>query len=160
MKNLIRNFEKCDWNCVAEIYKQGIESGIATFTAECPSYDEWDKMHLTECRFVYEESGKIIGWIALSPVSSRDVYKGVAEISVYVDNDYHGKGVGTALIEHLKATAPEHGLWSLCSTILEINVPSIGLHEKCGFRKIGYKERIAKDKFGKWQNTVLMEYRL
>ena len=149
-----------DWERVSEIYRQGIESGIATFTKECPVFAVWDSMHLKSCRFVFEESDMVVGWIAVSPTSTREVYRGVVEISVYVDEQYRGQGIGTALVEHLKERAPRFGFWSLFSVILAVNMSSINIHKKCGFREIGYKERIAKDRFGNWQNTVLMEYRL
>ena len=110
--------KKTDWSGVSKIYKQGIESGVATFTTQCPSFEIWDNMHLKCCRFVYEESDNILGWIAVSPTSIREVYKGVVEISVYVDEMCRGKGIGTKLIEYVKKNAHKFGFWSLFSVIL------------------------------------------
>lgn len=156
---MIREMLDTDWTRVAEIYKQGIESGIATFNTECPNFEEWDKSHVKECRYVYEEDGKVVGWISISPSSSRCVYKGCVEMSVYIDSEYKGRGIGTALVNHLINESVKLGYWSIYSAIISINKASIALHRKCGFREIGYRERIAKDKFGEWQNTTLMEYR-
>ena len=156
---MIRAMVEKDWASVSEIYKQGIEGGTATFNTECPSYEEWDAGHLQTCRFVYEEDGKVVGWVAISPSSSRCAYKGCVEMSVYVDQNYRGHGVGTALVKELITQSEKEGFWSIYSAIISINEASIRLHKKCGFREIGYRERIAKDRFGVWQNTTLMEYR-
>lgn len=157
---MIREMNKNDWTRIEEIYLQGIEKGTATFNTKCPSYEEWDKGHLENCRFVYEDEGKVVGWVAISPTSSRCVYKGCVEMSVYVDNDYQGKGIGTGLVERLLKEAWEQGYWSILSTVISINTASIALHKKSGFREIGYREKIAKDRFGNWQNTTLFEFRL
>lgn len=157
---MIREMVKNDWEYVAHIYSQGLEKGISTFNTICPSYEEWNNGHLSNCRFVYTENEKVIGWIAISPISSRDAYKGCVEMSVYVDNDYHGKGIGTSLVKKLIAEAGKQGYWSIYSAIFSINTASITMHKKCGFREIGYREKIAKDRFGNWQNTTLMELRL
>lgn len=157
---MIRQMEKCDWERVSEIYKQGIESGKATFTATCPSFEEWDRNHLKECRLVYEEDGMVYGWAAVSPTSYREVYKGVVEVSIYIDEKKTGKGIGTQLMQAVIEGARACGFWSIFSVILSVNRGSIEFHKKCGFREIGYKERIAKDRFGVWQNTTLMELRL
>ena len=156
---MIRPMIDNDWERVSEIYKQGMEGGTATFNTECPSFEEWDKGHIKECRFVYEDEGKVIGWVAISPTSSRCVYKGCVEMSIYVDQKYRGHGVGTALVNELIKGSEKAGYWSIYSAIISINRASIALHKKCGFREIGYRERIAKDRFGEWQNTTLMEYR-
>lgn len=156
---MIREMRDEDWGTVAEIYKQGLEEGTSTFNTECPSFAEWNEGHLRNCRFVFEEEGKVVGWIALSPTSSRCAYKGCVEMSVYVDRNYRGHGIGTALVNMIIREAEKDGYWSIYSAIFSINKASIALHKKCGFREIGYRERIAKDRFGKWQNTTLMEYR-
>ena len=156
---MIREMRDEDWGTVAEIYKQGLEEGTSTFNTECPSFAEWNEGHLRNCRFVFEEEGKVVGWIALSPSSSRCAYKGCVEMSVYVDRNYRGHGIGTALVNTIIREAEQCGYWSIYSAIFSINKASIALHKKCGFREIGYRERIAKDRFGKWQNTTLMEYR-
>ena len=156
---MIREMRDEDWGTVAEIYKQGLEEGTSTFNTECPSFAEWNEGHVKNCRFVFEEEGKVVGWIALSPSSSRCAYKGCVEMSVYVDRNYRGHGIGTALVNTIIREAEQCGYWSIYSAIFSINKASIALHKKCGFREIGYRERIAKDRFGKWQNTTLMEYR-
>ena len=156
---MIREMRDEDWGTVAEIYKQGLEEGTSTFNTECPGFAEWNEGHLRNCRFVFEEEGKVVGWIALSPASSRCAYKGCVEMSVYVDRNYRGHGIGTALVNTIIREAEKDGYWSIYSAIFSINKASIALHKKCGFREIGYRERIAKDRFGKWQNTTLMEYR-
>jgi len=156
---VIREMRDEDWGTVSEIYKQGLEEGTSTFNTECPSFAEWNEGHVKNCRFVFEEEGKVVGWIALSPSSSRCAYKGCVEMSVYVDRNYRGQGIGTALVNTIIREAEKDGYWSIYSAIFSINKASIALHKKCGFREIGYRERIAKDRFGKWQNTTLMEYR-
>lgn len=157
---MIRKMEKHDWDAVASIYQKGIESGTATFTTLCPTYAEWDKAHLPECRLVFEENGLVLGWIAGAPTSARDAYKGVVEVSIYVDDSCHGNGIGTSLMSAFIEEARKNGIWSLYSVIFSVNKHSIQFHKHCGFREIGYRERIAKDRFGQWQNTTLMEYRL
>ncbi len=157
---MIREMVINDWKRVAEIYTQGIEKGIATFNTKCPSYEEWDAGHLSKGRLVYIADEKIVGWVAISPSSSRCAYKGCVEMSVYVDNDYQGRGIGTALVQRLTREIQKEGYWSVYSSILSINTASIAMHKKCGFREIGYRERIARDYFGNWQNTTLMELRL
>lgn len=157
---MIREMVQNDWKQVAEIYSQGLEKGISTFNTQCPSYDEWDKGHVRACRFVYIEDEKVVGWVAINPSSSRCAYKGCVEMSVYVDNDYQGRGIGTALVQKMVMAAKEEGYWSILSTVISINTASIVMHKKCSFREIGYRERIAKDRFGNWQNTTLLELRL
>ena len=156
---MIRKMMPNDWKRVAEIYKQGLERGISTFNTECPTYEEWDNEHIKDCRYVYVTDEKVVGWIAISPISGRCVYKGCVEVSIYIDEEYQGKGIGTELMKILCAETEKAGYWSLYSAIISINKASIELHKKCGFREIGYREKIAKDRFGVWQNTTLMERR-
>lgn len=155
----IRDMVKEDWNQVKEIYAEALKDGKSTFTKEVPSYEEWDKNHLKDCRFVLEKDDKVVGWCALSKTSARDVYKGVVEISIYFDKDYRGMGLGEVLMDYLCKESERIGYWTLVSVILSVNFPSIKLHEKCGFRKVGYREKIAKDIFGRWQDTFLYEKR-
>ena len=157
---MIREMTVNDWERVAEIYLQGIEKGTVTFNTECPSFKEWDSGHIKNCRFVYVEGEKVVGWVAISPSSSRCVYKGCVEMSIYIDYDYQGRGIGKKLIEKLLCEAKKQGYWSIYSAVISINEASVALHKKCGFREIGYRERIAKDRFGNWQNTTLFELRL
>lgn len=147
-----------DWNSVAKIYQQGIETKDATFETEVPSWDEWDGDHMNECRIVAEVDGEVLGWAALSAVSSRCVYQGVAEVSVYVSTDYLGKKIGSALLERLVIASEEAGIWSLHSGIFPENEVSIHVHEKMGFRIVGIHEKIGKMN-GEWRDTVLMERR-
>lgn len=155
----IRPMLKEDWQMVSEIYKQGIESNIATFEYQCPPYDEWDFAHKKEGRFIAEKKGIAVGWIALSEISRRKVYKGVCEISVYVDFDEKRQGIGEALLKHEISFADENNIWTLQASILDENEASIQLHEKCGFRRVGYRKMIGMDKTNHWRNIILMERR-
>ena len=155
----IRDFKEDDWKYVKEIYQQGLDSNIATFQTVCPSFEEWDDGHLKDCRFVAIYDGKVVGFAVLSPTSKREVYRGVVEVSIYLDLQYTYKGIGTKLFHHLIASAERGGYWSLYSSIIDKNTASIAFHEKCGFRKIGFREKIAKDRFGDWHNTILFERR-
>ena len=157
---MIREMNIKDWEQMKAIYLQGIETGVATFNTESPSYEEWNSEHIDSCRFVYVDGEKVVGWVALSPISSRCIYSGCAEMSVYIDNDFQGRGIGTELVKRLLREAQEQEYWSILSSVISINSASIALHKKCGFREIGYRERIAKDRFGKWQNVTLFELRL
>lgn len=143
---------------IVEIYLQGISTQIATFQNEAPSWEEWDKSHLNSCRLVAFLEGKICGWAALSPVSSRCVYSGVAEVSIYIDQEHRGKGIGKALLQELIHQSEKEGIWTLQSSIFSENLPSIKLHESCGFRMVGYREKIGL-KNGIWKDNVLMERR-
>ncbi len=155
----IREMTESDYQGVAEIYGQGVESGTATFQRTVPDFGEWNKNHLPFCRYVAEADGIIIGWTALTLGLSREPYKGVAELSIYVRENYRRHGVGFALIERVKEKAESYGIWMLESRICRQNTNSIKLHEKCGFRTVGVREKIAKDKFDQWQDTVEMEFR-
>ena len=157
---MIREMRKEDWERVSAIYTQGIESGGSTFNTECPGFAEWDASHCRECRFVFEEENTVAGWVAVSPTSSRECYRGVVEVSLYVDRNFRGRGIGTELMKKVIEEAPKVGFWSLYGAILSANKASIAMTKKCGFREIGYRERIAKDRFGQWQNTTMMELRL
>lgn len=159
-ENMIRNMKESDWNRVAQIYKEELERGKSTFNTVCPEYEEWDKNHLKDCRYVAETDDMVVGWAAISATSAREPYKGVVEVSIYIDEKYQGQGIGTRLLKTLCTDSEKMGYWCLYSAIFSINEASIALHKKCGFREIGYRERIAKDKFGNWQNTTLMERRI
>ena len=154
----IRKMEAGDWPAVAAIYDEGIATGIATFEKTVPPYEAWDMAHLKTCRFVAAERDTIMGWAALSPVSGRCVYGGVAEVSVYVSQAARGKGVGIALLQKLIRESEAEGLWTLQSGIFPQNSGSIRLHEKAGFRFIGKRERIAKLD-GTWYDNLLFERR-
>ena len=148
-----------DWDRVFEIYKQGIDSGQATFSSNYPTWEEWDAGHNKCCRYVTLLNDEIAGFVAVSPFSGKPHYCGVVEVTVYVDEKYWHNGVGTQLLKQLMKEAPNNGFWCLYSSIYSSNEKSLKLHNKCGFRTIGYRERIARDRFGNWTDTILMEYR-
>ncbi len=156
----IRPMVSDDWAEVVEIYYQGIQTNMATFETACPSYDVWDKGHLPSCRLVAEVDYDVAGWAALVPFSGRDCYSGVATVSIYIDANYRNRGVGEVLLTALLDETAKMGFWSIQSAIFQENLPSLKLHEKCGFRKIGYRERLGKDRFGVWRSVVLMEHRI
>ncbi len=155
---VVRNMEPSDWEDVSKIYLEGIATGFATFEAKVPSYEQWDKAHTEHCRLVAEKDGEIMGWAALSPVSSRCVYGGVGEVSVYISNKSRGKGVGKLLMEHLIKESEKAGFWTIQSGIFPENIGSIKLHEKTGFRYIGKRERVGKI-HGVWKDNLLFEKR-
>jgi L-amino acid N-acyltransferase YncA len=154
----IRLLTATDWPAVKKIYEQGIATGNATFQNEAPSWEDWDKAHLEACRFVLETDNQIVGWAALSPVSSRCVYAGVAEVSVYVNPTLSGKGYGSVLLNALIVESEKQGLWTLQSGVFPENTGSIKMHEKAGFREVGYREKIGKMN-GTWRDTILLERR-
>lgn len=148
-----------DWPQVSRIYNQSIISGGATFNTRCPVYADWDKKHLEDCRYVIIAEGKITGWCAISPTSAMEAYRGVVEVSIYIDSEYCRKGLGTVLLRYLCSESEKKGYWTLYSAIFASNAASIALHGKCGFRTVGYREKIARDKYGQWLDTVIMERR-
>ena len=154
----IKLITKDNFPDVVEIYKQGLATHIATFQNDLPQWEEWDKGHLAFCRISIYENNKMLGWTALTPVSNRCVYTGVAEVSVYVSQEERGKGIGKILLDELIAQSEANGIWTLQSGIFSENLGSIRLHEKCGFRMVGYREKIGK-KNGIWKDNVLMERR-
>jgi len=143
---------------VLEIYGHGIASGMATFETKVPDWEGFNLKYLPHSRLLAVENTIPVGWAALSPVSARDCYSGVAEVSVYVHQEHQRKGIGRSLLVELINTSEQHGIWSLLSVIHEENRASIHLHEQCGFRFIGYRERIAQLD-GIWRTTVMLEKR-
>lgn len=154
----IKNIESENFIQVAEIYRQGIATGMATFQNDVPAWDTWNGSHLLTCRIAAFEGTIMLGWAALTPVSGRYVYAGVAEVSIYIAENFRGKGIGNLLLDNLIAASERAGLWTLQSGIFPENNGSIRLHEKCGFRKIGYREKIGK-KEGIWKDNIIMERR-
>jgi phosphinothricin acetyltransferase len=146
------------WPAVRAIYEKGIATGNATFQKEAPSWEVWDKAHLPYCRLVAMSGEGILGWAALSPVSARPVYAGVAEVSIYIDDAAKGKGIGFKLLSALVKESEQHNYWTLQAGIFPENIASIRLHEKCGFRHVGRREKIGKMD-GQWRDTILMERR-
>jgi phosphinothricin acetyltransferase len=157
-KVIIRKMSATDWNSVADIYKEGIATGVATFETTVPDFESWDKAHMTSCRFVAEDYNTILGWVALSPVSSRCVYGGVAEVSVYISKVSRGKGIGKLLLHHLIDASEQEGIWTLQSGVFPTNHASIKIHEAVGFRLIGNRERVGKLN-GQWIDNILFERR-
>lgn len=131
-----------DWKNVSEIYRQGIETGNATFQQEIPTYTDWDNGHLKNCRIVAIKDNEVAGWAALTPVSGRCVYAGVAEVSVYVADKNRGHKIGHKLLEKLIIESENEKLWTLQAGIFPENIASLKIHEALGFRKIGHRERI------------------
>jgi L-amino acid N-acyltransferase YncA len=154
----LRPLKQEDWNAVADIYRQGIETGDATFEMEIPTWNNWNSAHLKSCRIVACIDNEITGWAALTPVSGRCVYAGVAEVSVYVSNKFQGQKIGTRLLETLISESEKDGIWTLQAGIFPENKISLKLHENLGFRKMGFREKIGKMK-GIWRDTILLERR-
>jgi len=154
----IRPLEKEDWQTVQRIYQEGMDTGIATFETQCPDWKTWDSKFLQSCRIVVEENNQILGWAALTPTSKRAVYKGVVEVTIYIDLNQTGRGIGTKLMTALVEASEAAGFWTLQSSILSENKPSIQLHLKAGFRILGTREKIAK-RDGIWKDTVFLERR-
>jgi phosphinothricin acetyltransferase len=154
----IRPMKPDDWPDVLEIYRQGIETGNSTFEQTLPSFEEWDKRHLNVCRLIVVSDNQISGWAALLPVSTRKVYSGVAEVSIYISEKLRGKKIGTKLLEKLIDESEKNGIWTLQASVFPENPESIKLNEKLGFRQVGYREKIGKMN-GKWRNTILFERR-
>ncbi len=154
----IRPLKPNDFISIAEIYRQGIATGIATFETMVPSWDEWDKKYLETCRLVAEENGDVIGYSVIHPISKRECYSGVCEESIYIHEVWRGKGIGRQLLQALIGESERLGIWTLQAGIFAENTASIALHEQCGFRIIGRREKIARLN-GEWKDTVLLERR-
>jgi L-amino acid N-acyltransferase YncA len=159
------------WPSIREIYREGIATGNATFETELPDWEKWDRSHCKDCRLVafepFEKDSEfliplekltVIGWAALSPVSARHVYRGVAEVSVYVAATARGRGVGKALLEALVRESEAKGIWTLQAGIFPENTASVTLHKSCGFREVGVRNRIGKLE-NRWRDVVLLERR-
>jgi L-amino acid N-acyltransferase YncA len=155
---MIRPLVPSDWPEVARIYAEGIEGGHATFETEVPDWETWNSAHLERCRLVSETEGEVLGWAALSPVSRRQVYRGVAEVSVYVGSAARGRGVGSDLLAALIHCSETFGFWTLQTSIFPENQSSVALHARHGFRVVGTRELIGSH-HGRWRDTVLMERR-
>ena len=163
MKTEIRAMAAGDWEAVRDIYLAGIATGQATFENDAPSWTAWDNGHLPAPRIVAVSNegisnGSVAGWAALSAVSSRSAYAGVAEVSVYVAEQMRGAGIGRLLLESLVKASEENRIWTLQASIFPENTASISLHNSCGFREVGRRQRIAKMN-GVWRDTLLFERR-
>jgi L-amino acid N-acyltransferase YncA len=147
-----------DWEAVRAIYAEGIASGNATFEVVAPEWEPWDRGHRRDCRLVARAGDRVVAWAALSPVSARAVYAGVAEASLYVAAEARGRGVGKALLNALIADSERAGVWTLQGAIFPENQASRALVRSCGFREVGRRERIGR-RDGVWRDTVLVERR-
>jgi L-amino acid N-acyltransferase YncA len=154
---LVRELRPEDWPSVRAIYEDGIRSGNATLETEAPSWDEWDAAH-PDLRLVIERDGEVAGWAALSPSSSRRCYRGVGAVSVYVAEPARGSGIGRALLEHLVERSERAGYWTLTAGVFSENEASLRLHKACGFREVGFRERLGESA-GVWRDVVLLERR-
>lgn len=155
----IREMLPKDETRVMEIFQQGIDSGIATFDTELPNVEVWNTSFINDCRWVLEnENNEVIGWCALKPVSKRECFKGVAEVSIYFDKNSTGKGLGTLLLKKLIIDSENHGFWTLQSNIFPENEASIKFHLKNGFRNVGIREKVGQ-LHGKWMDLVMLEKR-
>ena len=159
MSGVIDQMRVSDWEQVRAIYLEGIRSGHSTFETDAPSWEKWDEWHLHIARLVIRDGETILGWAALSPVSKRDVYRGVAELTVYVSENARGQGIGRALLEALISESETNGIWTLQASIFPENTASVQLHLRCGFREVGRRERIAMLN-GVWRDTLLFERRI
>jgi phosphinothricin acetyltransferase len=159
------------WPAVREIYREGMATGNATFETELPDWEKWDSSHRKDCRLValepFAKDSELVisldevtalGWAALSPISTRQVYQGVAEVSVYVAAAVRGRGVGKALLRALVQESEANGVWTLQAGIFPENVASLGLHKSCGFREVGIRRRIGKFRDA-WRDVLLLERR-
>src|ERR1044071_1605748 len=146
-----------DWEQVRAIYLEGVRSGNSTFETDAPSWEKWNESHLEIARLVMRDEESVIGWAALSPVSKRDVYRGVAEVTVYVTESARGKGIGRALLEALIAESEKNDIWTLQASIFPENTASIELHLRCGFREVGRRER-SEEHTSELQSRVDISY--
>lgn len=146
------------WPEVRAVYVEGLATGDATFETEAPEWERWDAAHLRACRLVALDDGRVAGWAALSPVSARAVYAGVAEVSVYVGAGFRGRGLGRALLSALVRESEAAGIWTLQASVFPENVASVELHKACGFREVGRRERVGRLR-GRWRDTILLERR-
>ena len=156
----IRQMVPEDWESVRSIYVQGLATKDATFESDVPSWEKWDESHLTVPRLVavFPNEGDVVGWAALTRVSPRAVYSGVAEVSVYVADNFRGKSIGTHLLKLLIDESEQEGIWTLQASVFPENIASLTLHKICGFREVGTRRRIGALR-GIWRDTVLLERR-
>ena len=154
----IETLQPAHWPAVREIYREGIETGQATFETAVPTWEAWDNGHRPDCRLIALIDNRIVGWAALSPVSRRQVYNGVAEVSIYIATFARGQGIGKRLMQSLVTNSEEAGIWTLQSTVFLENEASVVMHQALGFRIVGKRERIAQ-MHESWRDTILLERR-
>ncbi len=155
---MIREMRHGDAGAVLEIYRLGLDTGEASFETEVPEWRDWDRKYHPFCRLVDVRDGRVLGWAALAPVSARACYRGVAEVSIYVDSAHRGEGIGDRLMAALVEASEAHGIWTLNSSIFPQNRATLRLHLRHGFREVGIRERIAQH-HGRWRDTLLLERR-
>ena len=155
---MIRTLKESDAATVLDIYQQGLDSGEASFETSAPEWQVWDRKYHPFGRLIREQADQIQGWAALAPVSARECYRGVAEVSVYVASNHLGKGVGQDLMAALVEISEDNGIWSLYSSIFPENKATLRLHLRHGFREVGMRERIAQ-RDSRWRNTMILERR-
>lgn len=143
---------------VAQIYQQAIDAGNITLARNTPSWEVWNKEHLTDMRFVAWQDNQVIGWVALSPILQRTGYQGVTELSIYIHNHQQGKGIGKLLMQHIIDASEQAGIWTILSLIFPENAKSIQLHEQFGFRLLGTQKKSAQLN-GIWMDNVILERR-
>ena len=158
MEIVVRPLVKTDWEAISRINAEGIATGIATFETRVPNWELWNDKYIKPCRIVAEINGVVAGFAVLSQVSKREVYQGVAEVSVYVSEQYRGNHIGETLLKQLIKESEQYGFWTLQAAIFSENIASIRLHEKCGFRVVGVREKIGI-LHGKWHDNYLLERR-
>lgn len=146
------------WSEIAAIYQEGIQTGYATFEKEIPTWEKWNNSHLESCRLIALMDNQIVGWAALSPVSFRCVYGGVAEVSIYISKNHRGQNIGNILLKKLIKESEKNEIWTLQSGVFRENIESIKLHENLGFRQIGFREKVGKLD-GVWKDNILFERR-
>ena len=154
----LKPLHKTHWDSVSKIYADGIKTGIATFETEVPDWELWNAKYIEPCRIVALVNEQIVGFGVLSQVSKRTVYKGVAEVTVYVDEAFRGQHIGETLLNQLIQDSEANGFWTLQAGIFSENLASIKLHKKCGFRVVGYREKIGQ-LYGKWYDNHFLERR-
>lgn len=155
---MIRNLRNSDADAVLDIYRQGLETGEASFETEAPDWETWQSKYLSACRLVYTQDSQLLAWAALAPVSVRDCYRGVAEVSIYVAIAAAGLGIGGKLMARLVEESENNGIWSLYSSIFPENQATLKLHLRHGFREVGIRHRIAQQ-HGRWRDTLILERR-
>ena len=155
---MIRNLHNSDATAVLAIYQQGLDSGEASFEIDAPDWAVWQSKYHSFCRLVWEQQDRLQGWAALAPVSPRDCYRGVAEVSIYVASHCTGQGIGGKLMAALVEDSEKNEIWSLYSSIFPENQATLRLHLRHGFREVGQRERIAQ-RNGHWRNTLILERR-
>lgn len=158
MTLILDEMARTDWEAIRSILEEGIQTGLATFEAEAPTWEDWDHGHRSDCRLVARDGGVVLGWAALSPVSDRCVYGGVAEVSVYIAESARRRGVGKALLHELARRSEAAGIWTLQAGLFAENAASIALHRSCGFREVGLRRRLGK-LGGRWHDVLQMERR-